>query len=59
MMTPQERDEHRQQMQGAKTRDECQAVMEQHHQQMVERAKQQGKAVPAQPRRNACAAFKA
>jgi hypothetical protein len=59
MMTPQERDEHRKQMQGATTRDECKALMDKHHQQMVERAKQQGKAVPGQPRRDACSAFKA
>jgi len=58
MMSPQEREQHRAQMLGAKTRDECLALMDAHHKEMVERAKQQGRTLPAKPRRDACAAFK-
>lgn len=38
--------------------DECKAYMDQHHRQMVERAKEKGRTVPAQPRRDACAGLK-
>jgi hypothetical protein len=55
MMTPQEREQHRKEMQAAKTPEECSALMEKHHQQMVERAKERGVAMPGQPRRGECA----
>lgn len=59
MMTPAERDDHRQKMRAAKTREECQAVMAEHHQQMVERAKERGVAAPPGPRRDPCAGLPA
>jgi hypothetical protein len=37
---------------------ECKAYMEQHHQEMVARAKEKGRTLPAQPRRDACAGLK-
>lgn len=55
MMSPQERNEHRERMRSMKTYEECQAYMAQHHTEMAERAKAQGGKLPAQPRRDACA----
>ncbi|MCW5657238.1 MAG: hypothetical protein KIT60_06020 [Burkholderiaceae bacterium] len=55
MMTPQERTEHQEKMRSMTNRDECRAYMEQHHQQMMERAKDKGVNMPARPRRDACA----
>jgi hypothetical protein len=55
MMTPQERREHHEKMRSLHTPDECRNYMEQHHQQMVERAKARGRDMPARPRRDACA----
>lgn len=55
MMTPQERTEHQEKMRSMTNRDECRAYMEQHHQQMMERAKEKGLNVPARPRRDGCA----
>jgi hypothetical protein len=55
MMTPEERNQHRERMQSMKTFDECQAYRDQHHQQMAERAKQRGANPPARPRRDLCA----
>jgi hypothetical protein len=57
MMTPQERQEHRQHMADFKTYDECHAYMEKHHAEMVDRAKQRGIAAPGQPR-DMCAGLK-
>lgn len=58
LMSPQERTEHRQRMRDAKTYDECKAVQQQHHEQMVARAKERGGQPLAQPRRDACAGLK-
>jgi hypothetical protein len=58
MMTPKEREEHRQHMMDAKSPDECKATMDKHHQQMVERAKERGVKAPGQPRRDMCAGMK-
>ncbi len=58
LMTPKERDEHREQMRSAKTREECVALRDKHHEQMAARAKEKGMAMPAQPRRDACQGFK-
>ena len=58
MMNSTERDEHRGRMQSFKTYEECKAYMDQHHQQMTERAKERGRAMPMQPRRDACAGLK-
>lgn len=55
MMTPAERDAHRDRMRSFKTEGECRAYMDEHHQQMSQRAKERGRAVPGQPRQNACA----
>lgn len=55
LMTPEERNAHRQRMSTFKTQGECTDYMAQHHQQMSERAKERGQAVPGQPRRNPCA----
>jgi hypothetical protein len=55
MMTPAEREEHRQKMRGAQTREQCNAVMEEHRQKMAERAKSRGREPLMQPRRDACA----
>ena len=49
LMTQQERNEHRLKMQSAKTAEEREAVRSQHHQQMVERARQQGVTLPETP----------
>lgn len=55
MMTPAERDAHRQRMGTFKTEGECRAYMDEQHALMAERAKERGRTVPGQPRRNACA----
>ena len=58
MMSPQERQEHQARMSAMKTYDECKTYRDEHHRQMVERAKEQGGSAPAQPRRDACAGLK-
>ena len=58
MMTQQEQAEHRAKMQSMTNHDECKAYMEQHHQQMVARAKEKGLQMPKQPRRDACGGLK-
>jgi hypothetical protein len=58
MMTPQERAEHQSKMQSMKTYDECAAYRDQHHKQMLERAKAKGGTMPDTPRRDACAGLK-
>lgn len=55
MMTPSERQEHQQKLAGLKTYEECRAYMDQHHEDMMARARDKGLAVPAKPRRDACA----
>jgi hypothetical protein len=59
MMTPAERTAHRQHMASLKTQPECTAYMDEHHKLMADRAKERGRAVPAQPRRNPCAGLPA
>ena len=54
LMTPEERNAHRDKMMGMKTAGECQAYMNEHHEQMVARAKEKGATVPAMPRRDPC-----
>jgi hypothetical protein len=49
MMTQQEMADHRARMHAAKTPEEREKVRQEHHQQMVERAKQRGIALPEQP----------
>jgi hypothetical protein len=58
LMTEQERTEHHDRMHGMKSRDECKAYMDQHREQMMERAKDRGVNPPAAPRRDACRWFK-
>lgn len=55
MMSPAERDAHRQRMGTFKNEGECRAYMDEQHALMDERAKEGGRPVPGQPRRNACA----
>lgn len=56
MMTPAERDEHRQRMFSAKTPEECRQIVEEHRKLMTERAKSRGIASMPGPRHDACAA---
>lgn len=58
MMTPEERQAHRNQMSSFTSHDECKAYVDRHHEEMVARAKEQGRPAPAQPRREACAPLK-
>lgn len=53
LMTPDERNTHRQKMWSFKTYDECKAFQAEHHMAMEARAKDQGKTLPA-PGANAC-----
>lgn len=54
LMTSAERTAHRDHMLSLRTEGECRAYLEQHHQQMAERAKERGRSVPAMPRRDPC-----
>lgn len=58
MMTPKEREEHREQMRAAKTYEECQALRDKHREQMIARAKERGVNAPMQPRRDGCLGLK-
>ena len=60
MMSPAERDAHRDKIRSMSSYDECKAYMEQHHAQMVKRAKQRGRTAPAAPapRHDPCAGLK-
>lgn len=49
LMTPQERDEYRAKMRNARTAEERQAIREQHHVEMVQRAKDRGVLLPDTP----------
>jgi len=49
LMTQQERDEYRAKMRSAKTTKERQALRDEHHKAMQERAKERGVTLPAQP----------
>jgi hypothetical protein len=58
MMTPAERQEHQAKMRSMANYDDCKAYTGQHHRQMADRAKEKGRTVPTQPRRDACAGLK-
>jgi hypothetical protein len=58
MMTPQEREAHQKRMFDLKSHGECKAYMDQHHQQMADRARQRGSAMPGQPPRDMCEGLK-
>lgn len=58
MMSRQERRDHHNKMMGMSDHATCQAYMQEHHTQMAARAKERGVAMPAQPRRDACAGLK-
>ncbi|MEW5966745.1 MAG: hypothetical protein AB1720_07060 [Pseudomonadota bacterium] len=49
LMTPQERNEHHSRMRAAKTEQEREQIRLEHHRQMQERAKAQGKTLPDMP----------
>lgn len=55
LMTPEEREAHQQRMSSLKNREECQAYIAKHHEQMTARAKEQGRKALDQPRRDPCA----
>ncbi len=55
LMTPEERQAHQQRMSSLKNREECQAYMAEHHEQMAARAQAQGRQALAKPRRDPCA----
>ncbi len=54
MMTPEEQAAHQAAMRGMKSKDECTVYRDRHHQQMVERAKARGQAMPGAPRPDVC-----
>jgi hypothetical protein len=58
LMNQQERNEHRDRMRSMKSYEECKAYQDQHHEQMVARAKERGGKPMAQPRRDACGGLK-
>jgi hypothetical protein len=58
MMSPEERQAHRARMGAMNNHDECKSYLQQHHDQMAARAKEKGRPMPAQPRRDACAGLK-
>lgn len=55
LMSPQEREAHRQRMRAMTSHDECKSYQSQHHQQMAARAKERGGRPMAAPRRDGCA----
>ena len=57
MMTPAERDEHRNRMLNAKTADECRQIMAEHQQRMDERATAAGRGPMPHPHRDGCSGF--
>ena len=58
MMTAEERSQHQAKMRAMASQDECRAYIAQQHEKMAARAKAEGKQLPAQPRRDACAGLK-
>jgi hypothetical protein len=58
MMDKNERGEHRQKMRSMKSYDECKAYADEHHQKMMDRAKEKGRTMPTTPHRDACAWLK-
>lgn len=59
LMSPEEQRQHRDKMLSFTDHEQCRVYMEQHHGQMAERAKERGRTVPAQPRRDPCSPLKA
>lgn len=55
MMTAEERSSFQRSMREAQTPEACHSLMEQHHAEMLERAKAQGKSLPAKPPATNCA----
>lgn len=55
LMTPQERDQHREKMLAMKNQNDCKAYVAKHHEEMAARAKARGAKVPTMPRRDPCA----
>lgn len=53
LMTAEERTAHRDKMWSAKSYEECKSIQQNHHQTMLERAREQGKTLPM-PHRNPC-----
>jgi hypothetical protein len=58
MMSAAERRAHQDKLHSFKNYDECKAYMDEHHAQMMARAKAAGHTPPAMPMRDACAALK-
>jgi hypothetical protein len=58
MMSRDERVAHRDKLNSFKSYDECKAYLDQHHEQMMARARDKGLKPPAQPRRDPCAVLK-
>ena len=58
MMNRAERREHHAKMMAMSDHAACTAYMDEHHAKMAERAKERGRALPAKPRRDACAPLK-
>lgn len=58
MMSRAERRQHHDKMMAMSDPAACNAYMEEHHAKMAERAKERGRALPAKPRSDACAALK-
>jgi hypothetical protein len=54
MMTPAERAEHHRTMMSMTDKAQCRAYMDQHHAQMVDRAKERGRTAPGLPRHDPC-----
>jgi hypothetical protein len=58
LMSRDERRAHQQNMRAMTDHAACTAYMQQHHAQMVERAKERRRPTPSMPRRDACATLK-
>jgi hypothetical protein len=58
MMNKQERADHRSRMKAMKSYEECKTYADEHHEAMIKRAKESGRAAPASPRRDPCSALK-
>jgi hypothetical protein len=58
LMTEAERTAHHERMRAMSDHAACSAYMEQHHAQMVARAKERGQAMPSTPRHDNCAPLK-
>ena len=54
LMTPQERAEHRSKMMGFTNYEDCASYLAKHHAMMLERARNQGVTLPAEPRPGFC-----